>query len=91
MLLVVVEFTPVKFWRVEEPVTRRFGTVRRPVEVMAPVKRLVKVPVVAKRLVLVELVVVELIPVKFWRVEEPRATRFVVVAVLVIVRPPGKM
>ena len=51
--LVVVLFTPVKFWRVEEPVTRRFGTVRRPVEVMAPVKRLVKVPVVAKRLVVV--------------------------------------
>ena len=46
---------------------------------------------VAKRLVLVELVVVELIPVKFCEVEEPRATRFVVVAVLVIVRPPGKM
>ena len=43
------------------------------------------------KLVEVELVVVELIPVKFWRVEEPRATRFVVVAVLVIVRPPGKM
>ena len=33
-----------KFCKVEEPVTRRFGTVRRPVEVMAPVKRLVKVP-----------------------------------------------
>jgi hypothetical protein len=89
--LVVVEFTPVKFWRVVEPVTRRFGTVSRPVEVMAPVKRFVKVPVVAKRLVEVELVVVLFTPVKFCKVEEPRATRLVVVAVLVMVRPPGKM
>ena len=44
---VVVEFNPVKFCRVVEPVTRRLGTVRRPVEVMAPAKRLPKVPVVA--------------------------------------------
>ena len=63
--LVVVLLVAVNDWSVDDPVTRRFGTVRRPVEVMAPVKRLVKVPMVAKRLVLVELVVVELIPVKF--------------------------
>ena len=80
--LVVVLFTPVKFCKVLEPVTRRFGTVRRPVEVMAPVKRLVKVPMVAKRLVLVELVVVELMPVEVLEEQEPRATRFEVGTVL---------
>ena len=37
--VVVVAFTPVKFWSVEEPVTRRFESeVRPPVAVRVPVK-----------------------------------------------------
>ena len=36
---VVVEFIPVKFWRVEEPVTKRLERVERPaVAVKVPVK-----------------------------------------------------
>ncbi len=58
--LVPVAFTKVKFWRVDEPVTRRFDAVKRPVDEMEP-----KVPVVAKRLVEVAFVVVEFDAVKF--------------------------
>ncbi len=34
--VVVVEFDPVKFWRVDEPFTRRLAKVPRPEEVSAP-------------------------------------------------------
>ena len=67
---VVVELRAVKFWRVEEPETRRLANDPSPVEVKAPdvklvADRLVKAPVVAKKLVEVELVDVELSAVKF--------------------------
>jgi hypothetical protein len=82
--LVVVELSPVKFWRVEEPYERRFPAVTDPkVELPAfntVAKRLVELAVVVKKLVLVLLVVVELIPVKFCKVDEPVARRLVVVA-----------
>jgi len=79
--LVVVLFAPVKFWRVVEPVRRRFDADKRPVSESAPPfapvkKRFVLDAVVAKRLVVVAFVVVELSPVKFWRVEEPVTRRF---------------
>jgi len=60
VLLVVVEFTPVKFWRVDEPVTRRLLAVNRPVDEMEP-----KVPFVANKFVEVAFVVVEFDAVKF--------------------------
>ena len=60
VLFVVVLFTPVKFWRVVEPVTRRLLAVKRPVDVIEP-----KVAAVAKRLVEVAFVVVEFDAVKF--------------------------
>ncbi len=60
VLLVVVLFTPVKFWRVVEPVTRRFDAVKRPVDEMEP-----KVPFVANKFVEVAFVVVEFDAVKF--------------------------
>jgi hypothetical protein len=47
--LVVVELTPVKFWRVVEPVARIFAAVRSELT-----KPLVKVPTPAKRLVEVD-------------------------------------
>jgi len=40
--LVVVELSPVKFWRVEEPVARMLARVARPEELMIEAKRLVE-------------------------------------------------
>ena len=76
VLFEVVELTPVKFWRVVEPVTRRLLAVKRPVDEIEP-----KVAAVAKRFVEVAFVVVEFDAVKFWRVVEPRAFKV----------PDGKM
>jgi hypothetical protein len=75
--LVVVEFRPVKFCSVDDPLERRLEALIDPA-VMLPVlrdveKRLVDEAVVAKKLVLVELVVVDCRPVKFCRVVEPVA------------------
>ena len=75
--LVVVEFRPVKFCSVDDPLERRLEALIAPA-VMLPVlrdveKRLVDEAVVAKKLVLVELVVVDCRPVKFCRVVEPVA------------------
>ncbi len=53
--LVVVAFTPVKSWRVVEPIR----------------KRLVNAARLLKKFVLVAFVVVAFTPVKFWRVVEP--------------------
>jgi hypothetical protein len=49
-----------------------------PTEEITVAKRLVEEAVVENRLVVVAEVVVELIAVKFWRVEEPVAKKFVV-------------
>jgi len=76
---VPVALRKVKFWRVEEPVTRRFESV--PVvnatepKVAFVAKRFVELAVVAKKLVVVAFVDVELSAVKFWRVEEPVTRR----------------
>jgi hypothetical protein len=75
--LVVVEFRPVKFCSVDDPLERRLEALIDPA-VMLPVlrdveKRLVDEAVFAKKLVLVELVVVDCRPVKFWSVDEPVA------------------
>jgi hypothetical protein len=75
--LVVVEFRPVKFCSVDDPLERRLEALIDPA-VMLPVlrdveKRLVDEAVFAKKLVLVELVVVDCRPVKFCRVVEPVA------------------
>ena len=84
VLFVVVALIPVKFWKVEDPVERRFEAVTEPkVELPAVrtvAKRLVELAVVAKSVVEVALVVVLLIPVKFWRVDEPVAKKLVVEA-----------
>jgi hypothetical protein len=76
VLFEVVELTPVKFCRVDEPVTRRLLAVKSPDVLIEP-----KVAAVAKRFVEVAFVVVEFDAVKFWRVVEPRAFRV----------PAGKM
>ena len=75
--LVVVEFNPVKFCSVDDPLERRLEALIAP-PVMLPVlsdveKRFVDDEVLAKKLVLVELVVVDCSPVKFWSVDEPVA------------------
>ena len=62
---VVVEFSAVKFWSVEEPVVRKFPTVSRPAT-----NELVKEPMVAKKEVEVALVEVLCSAVKFCKVEE---------------------
>ena len=63
VLLVVVLLIPVKFCKVDEPVTKRLVVVNSPLELMEP-----NVAEVANRFVEVEFVVVELIPVKFCKV-----------------------
>ena len=68
--LVVVEFTPVKFWSVEEPVVERLEKLPVP-----EVVKLVAVKLVAKKFVVVADVVVALTAVKFWRVVEPLVNR----------------
>jgi hypothetical protein len=73
--LVDVEFRNVTFWRVEDPVTRRFGAVSNPVVVRAEVKRLVKVPVVEKKEVVVAAVPVAVLKVNCCSVVEPKALR----------------
>jgi hypothetical protein len=83
--LVPVAFTKVKFWRVEEPLTKRFWNVPVPLEVKFPPvpvvkKRLVLEAVEAKKFVVVALVPVALIKVKFWRVVEPLTRRLAKVA-----------
>ena len=62
--LVVVELIAVKFWRVDEPVTKRLPRVARPELLKMVLNALVKVPIEEKKLVEVELVVVELRAVK---------------------------
>jgi len=102
--LVVVAEVPValrkvKFWRVEEPVTRRFESV--PVvnatepKVAFVAKRFVEEAVVAKKLVVVAFVDVELSAVKFCKVDEPVTRRLerverppVAVRVVPMVREP---
>ena len=76
VLFEVVELTPVKFWRVVEPVTRRLLAVKSPDVLSEP-----KVAAVANKLVEVAFVVVPFVAVKFWRVVEPRAFKV----------PDGKM
>ena len=79
---VEVELSAVKFWRVEEPESKRLDKVARPVEVMFPTlaiavaKRFVELAVVAKELVLVAFVLVELRAVKLSKVEEPERSKF---------------
>jgi hypothetical protein len=65
-----VEFNKVRFWKVEEPFTRRLPKVEK------AAKRLVLEAVVLKRLVVVALVVVEFRPVKFKSVVDPVSKRF---------------
>ena len=84
VLLVVVEFNPVKFWKVDEPYESKVAPVMLP-RVAFPAlstvaKRLVEEAVVAKRLVVVAALPVALMKVKFWRVDEPVARKLVVVA-----------
>jgi hypothetical protein len=69
--LVPVALTKVKFWRVEEPVARKFGTVSRPVVFNVP-----KLPTVEKNDVVVAAVPVPFTKVKFWRVDELVINRF---------------
>ena len=57
--LVVVELTPVKFWSVEDPFTRRFPAESEPEIEAEPPKRFVNEPVVEKKLVEVAFVDVE--------------------------------
>ena len=71
--MVEVLFNAVKFWRVDEEVTR--SVERFPV---VP-KRLVNVPLVAKKLVEVALVEVEFVAVNAWRVVEPVWSTFATV------------
>jgi hypothetical protein len=63
--LVVVDSSPVKFWRVEEEVERRLAKVPRPEKVAVPPRRVVKVPLVANALVVVEFVEVDWRKVRF--------------------------
>ena len=81
----VVELSPVKFWRVEEPVTERLARVERPEstesvlpKVTAPVRA--EVPPTERaletfKLVVVALLVVAFKAVKFWSVVEPVTNR----------------
>ena len=78
--LVEVEFSAVKFWRVEEPVAVMFAAVREPVRVRFAPFPVVKAKVVAKNEVEVAFVEVEFCAVKFWRVDEPVTRRLLVVA-----------
>ena len=72
---VVVEFSPVKFCRVDDALTRRLVAVTKPEEVRLPPvptvkKRFVVEAVVAKRLVEVALVVVPIVTVRAEMVDE---------------------
>ncbi len=78
--LVVVAFTPVKFWRVVEPESSKVESDVAPVtlsvEASVAAPDVYKVPpesAVAKKFVEVALVVVAFTPVKFWRVVEASA------------------
>jgi hypothetical protein len=92
-----VELTAVKFCKVDDPLTRRFANVPRPVDVKSPPlpvvkKRLVVEAVVANRFVVVALDEVELTAVKFWRVVEPETVRAPSVPIEVVaVRPTLKL
>ena len=66
--LVPVAFTKVKFWRVEEPLTRRFESVPRPPEKL-PVVREVEKRLVLDAVVAKEAVEVALVPVAFTKVK----------------------
>ena len=77
VLLVVVELSPVKFWRVDDPYESKVAPVTLP-SVALPAfktvaKRLVELAVVLKKLVVVAALPVALMKVKFWRVEEEYA------------------
>ena len=67
---VVVELSPVKFWRVDDPDTRRLAREERPVEVMVPRYPLFAEKFEAKRDVDVEFEVVLRRAVKFWSVDD---------------------
>ena len=71
VLLEVVAFTPVKFWRVVEPEAARVLTIVAPVVVWLVEVEFTKLALLAYRLVEVELEVVALVPVKFCSVVEP--------------------
>ena len=71
----VVDCSPVKFWKVEEPVAKKLAEERS--EVM---KALVPFKEVAKKLVVVAALPVALMKVKFCKVEEPVAKKLVVEA-----------
>ena len=75
--LVEVELSAVKFWRVEEPFTRRLARVPRPLMNVVPkfaavANIFVELAVVAKRLVVVALVPVAFVKLKLPRIPVPR-------------------
>ena len=89
--LVEVELSAVKFWRVEEPFTRRLARVPRPLMNVVPkfaavANIFVELAVVAKRLVVVALVPVAFVKLKLPRMPVPRLkfvpNRFVLDAVV---------
>ena len=84
---VVVELTAVKFWRVDEALTKRLTKVAEPAEREAE-NRLVEEAVVLKRLVVVAFVPVALVKVNFCKVVEPTTNKSPEVLMVVVAEPP---
>jgi hypothetical protein len=87
VLFVVVLFPAVKFWRVVEPLTRRFCAESAPMEPVCA-ERLVEDAFVAKVLVEVLLVMVAFVPKRFVKVPSValkiEAKKLVLVAAVVV-------
>ena len=84
---VPVAFRKVKFWRVEEALSKRLEKVAEPDDKTAA-ERLLEEAVVEKKLVVVAEVPVAFLKVKFWRVEEPETNKSPEELIVVEAVPP---